>query len=147
MESVIRAILVYLFLFLLFRISGKRTLMESSPFALILIFLISSSVGEALKGEDRSVTNSIIQASTLIGLHLFFAMLKSKNKAASKMIEDVPTVLVKNGRVYTERLISAKMREEDLLREARKENLTDLGQVRYAILESDGSISIIKKEN
>ena len=146
MESVLRAVCVYLFLFLLFRISGKRTLMESSPFALILIFLISSSVADALKGVDKSITNSLVLACTLILMHVLFARLKSKSARAAKLIEDVPTILVKDGKADEQKLLSSKVTRDDLLREARKQHILELDRIKYAIMESDGSISIIKKK-
>jgi uncharacterized membrane protein YcaP (DUF421 family) len=97
MESILRALLVYFVLFLLFRLSGKRTINHNSPFGLILTFLISSSVADALKGEDRSITNSLLIACTLTGIHISISLLKRKSSVSAKVIDDVPTLLVKDG--------------------------------------------------
>jgi uncharacterized membrane protein YcaP (DUF421 family) len=147
MESVLRGILIYYTLFLIFRISGKRALNESSPFGLILIFLISSSVSDALKGEDRSITNSLLLATTLIGLHVLMALLKSRKRKFAKFIDDVPTLLVKDGELLKERMKESKVTKEDILLEARKKKLGHISEIEYAILEIDGSICIIPKEN
>jgi uncharacterized membrane protein YcaP (DUF421 family) len=146
MEAVLRAVLIYYTLFIIFRVSGKRTLSESSPFGLILIFLISGSVSEAMKDEDRSVTNSLILASTLICLHVLMARIKSRKRAAAKIIDDVPTILVRDGEILKDRLTQSNISREDLLKEARKKQLGYIEEIKYAILEIDGSISIIAKE-
>ncbi|MCW3077752.1 MAG: hypothetical protein JWO32_2361 [Bacteroidetes bacterium] len=146
MESVLRSVLVYFVLFLIFRISGKRTLNEATPFGLILIFLISSSVAEVLKGEDKSSTNGIIQAFTLAIIHMGFAILKARNKRAAKIIDDVPTLIVKDGNKFEQRMKEARICEEDLLVAARQQKVTHISDIKYAIIEIDGSICIIPKE-
>jgi uncharacterized membrane protein YcaP (DUF421 family) len=145
MESILRALLVYFVLFALFRMSGKRTINHNSPFGLILTFLISSSVADALKGEDRSVTNNILIACTLAGIHLSLSLLKKRSPASAKVIDDVPTLLVKDGEVLKDRMYDSRVSEEDLLMAARKEKLSYINQIKYAILEIDGSICIIPK--
>src|SRR3954471_372583 len=107
MESILRGILVYFVLFILFRMSGKRTINHNSPFGLILTFLVSSSVADALKGEDRSITNSVLIACTLVLIHITLALIKKISHPAARVIDDVPTLLVKDGELLEERMHEA----------------------------------------
>jgi uncharacterized membrane protein YcaP (DUF421 family) len=146
MESVLRAVLIYLILFIIFRISGKRTMKESTPFGLILILLISSSVADAMKDQDRSLTNGLIQAMTLIVIHIFISNVKLGSRKTEKILGDVPTLLIENGELLNERMKQTRVTKEDILQAARLGKITRLEQIKYAILETDGSICIIPKE-
>jgi uncharacterized membrane protein YcaP (DUF421 family) len=146
MEVVIRAVIIYFVLFFLFRISGKRTINDSQPFGLVLSLLISSSVADALKDEDRSMTGGIIIACTLVSIHFIMSFVKSGNHDVTRVIDDVPTVLVKDGKYIENELKRARVNREDILSAARQQKITKIDEVRYAILEIDGSISIISKE-
>jgi uncharacterized membrane protein YcaP (DUF421 family) len=146
MDSVLRAIFVYLLLFVIFRASGKRTLQESSPFGMVLIFLISSSVADILKDEDRSITNGVVLAVTLVLMHLGFSYLKRDSTKLAKVIEDVPTLLVHDGQLLKQRMKDARVTREDILAAAREEQLGYINQIKYAILETNGTIRIIPKE-
>ena len=142
----LRAVFVYFLLLILFRISGKRTINDASPFGLILIFLVSGSVADALKGEDHSTTNSVILASTLVFLHLVISMLKQNKKWFRQLVEDHPTLLVKDGEEIKSRMKKHRVSSEDILAAARKNSIKRMQDIKYAILEIDGSICVIKKE-
>ncbi|MFL5754434.1 MAG: DUF421 domain-containing protein [Bacteroidia bacterium] len=146
MDSVLRALLVYIVLFIILRLSGKRTLNTNTPFGLVLIFLISSSVADVLKDEDKSITNGVVLATSLVLIHLAFARLKWNKRSMEKVIEDVPTLLVKNGELLKDRMERSRITTEDILYAGRKQKLKQLHQIKYAILETDGSLCIIPKE-
>ncbi len=147
MEIVLRGILIYFTLFILFRLSGKRIVNSSTPFGLVLILLISSSVADALKNEDRSVTAGILLAVTLIGIHLLMSLLKSRSHIFVRIIDDVPTVLVRDGQALERTMKQSKISHEDILYAARKQQLSSIRDIQYAILEIDGNISVISRKD
>ncbi|MFL5763537.1 MAG: DUF421 domain-containing protein [Bacteroidia bacterium] len=103
-------------------------------------------MADSLKNEDRSIVAGILLASTLIGIHLIMSILKRKNHFMRRLIEDVPTVLVRNGELYEQSMKQAKISIEDILAAGRQHEVTKIADVKYGILEVDGSISIIKLE-
>jgi uncharacterized membrane protein YcaP (DUF421 family) len=143
MESVFRALIVYFALLIIFRVSGKRTIQQSTPFGLILIFLISSSVTDALKDDDKSLTNGFLIVMTLVVTHVLVSYLKRDSQTVSKIINDVPTLLVKNGKLLKERTKRARVTEGEIIAAARLEKVPGMQGIKYAILEVDGSICII----
>jgi uncharacterized membrane protein YcaP (DUF421 family) len=146
MESVLRAALVYLVLFLILRVSGKRTLKETTPFGAVLLFLIGSAVADAMKDEDRSITNGFLIVTTLVLMHIIFSKIKWMSRRGEKLLDDVPTILVKDGELLEERMKNARVTTNDILASGRKEKLKEINDIKYAILEVDGSICIIPKE-
>src|SRR3954467_1846437 len=114
MEIVIRGIITYVLLFILFRVCGKRAISEATPFGLILIFLVSSSVADALKDDDRSMTGGFLLAMTLLLTHLAFSYIKLNSRRLKRIIDDVPTLLVKDGEPIKERMRKAMVTEEDV---------------------------------
>jgi uncharacterized membrane protein YcaP (DUF421 family) len=146
METILRAILTYAVLFIIFRVAGKRTLQESSPFGFILLFLISSSVADALKDDDRSITNGFLLAFTLISIHYILTRFKRKNKSAEKIIDDIPQLLGSNGELFDERMDQTRVTRADILAAARQQKITRLENIKYVILEVNGNICVIPKE-
>jgi uncharacterized membrane protein YcaP (DUF421 family) len=146
MNILIRGIIIYFFLFILLRIAGKRAVNSSTPFGLVLILLVSSSVSDAIKDEDRSLTSGLLLAITLIGIHRIVAFVKTKGHRMKRVIEDVPTLLVKDGEVFESVLRKSRVGIEDILSAAREQKLTKVEDIRYAILEIGGSITVIPKE-
>lgn len=144
MESVIRAAAVYLFLLVVFRLSGQRTLAQITTFDLVLLLIISEAIQEALIGNDHSMTNAALVVLTLVGLNVGLSILKQRSKSAEKVLEDVPLVLVAEGRVLKERMDKVRVDEDDILEAARSlHGLERLDQIRFAVLERSGDISII----
>ncbi|OQP62249.1 DUF421 domain-containing protein [Niastella populi] len=147
MNPVIRGIIIYLFLMLVFRLSGKRTLAQTTPFEFILLLIISEVTQQALVGEDYSITTSLILITTLIGTDLLFSMIKQHWRGFEKVTEGSPLIIVANGRMLQHRANKTRVSEEDVLEAARNlHGLERLEQIKYAVLELDGSISIIPQE-
>jgi uncharacterized membrane protein YcaP (DUF421 family) len=147
METILRGLLIYFLLLIILRISGKRTIQTSTPFGLVLIFLMSSTVADALKDEDRSITNSIILVCTLASIHIVLSFFKTRARTAEKLLDDVPTLIVKDGQLFEKRMKDARVTKEDVLASARGSQVKTLDQIRYAILEVNGKICIIPKED
>jgi uncharacterized membrane protein YcaP (DUF421 family) len=132
---------------IVFRLSGKRTLAETTPFELVLLLIISEVTQQALVGEDYSITTSLILITTLIGTDLFFSVIKQRWKGFEKVTEGSPLIIVADGKMLQNRARKSRVTEEDVLEAARNiHGLERLEQIKYAVLELDGTISIIPKE-
>ena len=148
MESIFRAAAVYVFLLVVFRISGRRTLSEMTAFDFILMLIISEAVQEALIGDDRSMTNAGILVFTLIGINIALSLLKLYFPTAEKWLDGRPFLIVENGECLQERMRKARIDKDDVLEAARKlHGLERLDQIKYAVLERDGKISVIPAES
>jgi uncharacterized membrane protein YcaP (DUF421 family) len=146
MESVIRPVLVYLVLLLLLRLSGKRTLAQITSFDFVLLLTISNATQQALIGEDNSMIHGAIMAATLIGLNFAMSLLKQRSKWFERLLDDIPLVIVADGKLLKDRMHKARVDEEDVLDAARQScGLEHMDQIRHAILERDGQISIIPR--
>jgi uncharacterized membrane protein YcaP (DUF421 family) len=146
MEPVLRASAIYVVLMVLFRISGRRSLAEMTSFDLLLLLVISETTQQALLGEDFSVTNAILVMSTMLALDIALSLAKLKWNRANKWIEGVPTILVEDGRPLTEVMSRARVREEEILEAARRlRGLERMDEIKYAVLEASGGITIIPK--
>jgi uncharacterized membrane protein YcaP (DUF421 family) len=144
MESVIRAAAVYFFLLVVFRVAGRRTLSEMTMFDFILLMIVSEAVQEALIGDDRSLTNSGIVILTLVGINIGLSMLKLNFVTAEKWLDGRPFIIVEHGKCLQERMDKARVDKDDVLEAARKsQGLERLDQIKYAVLERDGQISVI----
>jgi uncharacterized membrane protein YcaP (DUF421 family) len=146
MDSIIRGAIVYLVLLLIFRIAGKRSLAQITTFDFVLLLIIAEAIQPALAGGDDSMTNSLILVLTLFGIDIGLSLLKDHSSLLEKLVDDVPLVLVEDGRPIQERLKKARVDEEDILTSARmSQGLERMDQIKYAVLERSGGISVIPK--
>jgi uncharacterized membrane protein YcaP (DUF421 family) len=146
MNPVIRGVAVYLFVYIVFRILGKRSLAEVTTFDFVLLLIISETTTDALLGEDYSLTACFIMVSTLVGIDYLLSLLKDKSKWFQIASEGAPLVIVDNGKPLIKRMEKSKVDEEDVLEAARElHGLERMSQIKYAVLERDGTISIIPK--
>jgi len=147
MDSVIRATIVYIFLLIVFRLAGKRTLAEVTTFDLVLLLIISEATQQALIDSDNSMTNAAILIVTLVGLNILMSVLKQRSKFIARLLEDTPLVIVADGKPLLARMNKERVDLDDVLDAARESHgLDDLSQIKHAILERSGKISIIPKE-
>ena len=145
-EFVLRAAVVYLFLLVLVRLSGKRTIGQFTPFDLIVVVLLSESVSNALGGGDDSVSGGLISASTLIVLNLGLAWLTSRSKSAEQAVEGSAVLLGRDGKVFDTVLERERVSRDDF-DEALREHDCTLQDMGRAFLETDGQISILKRRS
>ena len=144
MESVLRGLIVYLFLLVVFRISGKRTLSQTTTFDLVLLLIISETTQQAMVDSDHSITNGFLLISTLVGASILLSVLKQKFPRLDLLLEGQPVLIVNNGQLIREVSDKAHVDEEDILNSARLlHGLERMDQIKYAILERDGNISIV----
>lgn len=147
MESVWRAIVIYLILLLVFRLTGKRALSQITIFDFVLLLIISEAAQQGLVGEDYSVTGAVVVILTLIVTDIAFSLLKQWSPSLAKAVDGAPLLLLDQGRPLKDRMDKERV-SEDELRDAARElrGLERIEQVKYAVLEQDGQISIIPWE-
>jgi uncharacterized membrane protein YcaP (DUF421 family) len=144
MESIIKAVVVYVGLLVLFRLSGKRTLAEVSPFDLVLLLIISEAVQQALIDSDNSMTNGFLLVTTLVALNVVMSEVKLRWRRAERVLDSTPLLIVENGKPIPEHMRKERVDVDDVLDTARElHGIESLEQIRYAVLERNGKISII----
>lgn len=146
MDAVVRGLAVYIFLLIVFRIAGKRSVAEVTTFDFILILIIAEATQQALLGQDYSITNAFLLIITLLGADILMSLIKQRSPQAEKWLDGVPLVIVENGRPLHDRMDKARVDESDILTAARERlGLERMDQIKYAVLERSGGISIIPK--
>lgn len=144
MNPVVRGIAVYLFVFIIFRILGKRNLAEVTTFDLVLLLIISETTTDALIAEDYSLTACFIMVCTLVGVDFLLSKLKESSRWFQTVADGAPLVIVDHGRPLKQRMVNSKVDDEDVLEAARVHHgLEKMDDIKYAVLEKDGNISII----
>jgi uncharacterized membrane protein YcaP (DUF421 family) len=144
-EKVVRSVGVYLFLLIAFRLAGKRQLGQLTAFDLVVLLVISNVLQNAAIGNDSSLGGGLVGASVIIALNWLVAWLTFRHKHVERMVENVPTVLIKHGQVLHANLDREHMSMPELRAALRKEGITTMSEVRYAILEEDGHVSVIPR--
>lgn len=147
MDTIIRGTVIYIFLLIIFRISGKRTLYDATVFDFVLLLIIAETTQQALLGDDFSLTNGILLIMTLIVLDIIISLLKQKFMPIEKLVEGSPLIILDNGKLLRDRMKKERVDEADILESARDlHGLQRLDQIKYAILEKNGKITIIPQE-
>ena len=147
MESVIRAAAIYGLLLVLFRITGKRSLGQITTFDFILLLILSEAIQNGMVGEGYSLTNALVLILTLVMADIGLSFVKARLPAVEKWLEGVPLVIVEHGRPLIDRLQKSRVDLSDVLTAARKlHGLERMEQIKYAVLERSGDISIIPWE-
>ena len=147
MEPILRGLAVYLFLMLIFRITGKRSLSQVTTFDFVLLLIVSETTQQALIGEDFSMTNAFLVIVTLFAADQVMSKLIHKSDFVRRWAEGLPVVLVEDGKLLKERMVQSQVDEDDILEAARElQGLERLDQIKYAVLERSGGISIVPRE-
>jgi uncharacterized membrane protein YcaP (DUF421 family) len=147
MDSVLRAAAIYMALLVLFKIAGRRSLADLTTFDFVLLMIIGEATQQALLGDDFSLTNALMVIVTLIAIDVGLSLLKQRSKRVSRLIDGGPTVIVENGRILQGRMRHARLVEEDIMEAARSsQGIETLEQIKFAIIERNGKISVIAKE-
>lgn len=144
-EKIIRPLLVYLALLLAFRFLSKRDLTQNTTFDLLIVLLLSNVVQNALIGEDNSILGSLAGAGTLLLLSTGLNRWTAKSMKARRALEGEPILLVYNGKALEDSMADHAVSRADLNAGLRGQNMITIEDVRYAFLELDGTISVIRK--
>jgi uncharacterized membrane protein YcaP (DUF421 family) len=147
MDSIIRGTVTYFFVWLIFRVAGKRSLAETTSFDFVLLLIISETVQSALNQNDNSLTNSFLIVITLVGLDIMLSVLGYRMPRFSHLMNSRPVLIVENGKPMKKRMAAARIDEDDILASAREHHgLERMDQIKFAVLETHGGISIIPSE-
>lgn len=146
MDAVLRGAMIYFFILFLMRVTGKRSLGQMTAFDFVLLLIIAEATQQAMLGDDFSVTNALIVTTTLVMLDTALSFAKRRSAAIDKVLDSAPLVLIDDGRVLGERVGKAHLDEADILAAARElQGIERLEQIKYAVLERSGGISIVPK--
>lgn len=144
MESVLRALTIYLALFVLIRLSGRRTLSQMTPFDMVLLIIVAEATQQALLGEDPSTTNSLLVVVTLLTTDVVLSLLKGTSPLVTRLIQGVPTVLVSGGQIDVPAMRRARIDLPEVLEAARQQHaIHNFDEIDCAVLEVTGKISVI----
>src|SRR5438105_8580818 len=144
---VIRATIVYVVVLLLLRVAGKRQVGQLNMTQLVALLLISNAVQNSMNGGDNSITGGIISALVLILLSFFFSFLTYHSKDWENFVQGSPTLLIHHGKLLRQNLRRELMSIRELKVLLRKQGIHDLSDIEEAVLESDGFISVIRKND
>ncbi|MBF8795170.1 DUF421 domain-containing protein [Pseudomonas monteilii] len=146
MDSILRAAAMYVALMLLFRIAGRRSLGDLTTFDFVLLMIIGEATQQALLGEDFSFINAMLVIATLIMLDVGLSLAKLKSRRLARVLDGHATLVVEHGRFLHGRMRKARLTEDDILESARdSQGVETVEQIRYAIVERNGKISILKE--
>jgi uncharacterized membrane protein YcaP (DUF421 family) len=145
MDIVLRTILVFAVLLLLTRVIGRRELSSLQPFDLILLIILCDAVQQGLTQDDYSLTGAFLVIFTFAVLQVFVSWIGYRFPKARPVLEGEPIVVVQDGNVIERNLRRERLTVEEIAEEARCNGIAHLAQVRWAVLETNGKISFIKK--
>ncbi|WP_027992728.1 DUF421 domain-containing protein [Sinorhizobium meliloti] len=146
MDSVVRGITIYFILLASLRLSGRRTVAQMTTFDFVLLLIIAETTQQALLGDDFSIVNATLLILTLFGVDIVLSYLKQWSPKIALFLDGTATVLIADGKVDERALRRARVNIEDILVAAREQQgLARLDQIKFAVLEADGGISIIPR--
>lgn len=143
---VVRTAIIYMVVLGGMRLFGKRELGQMTPFDLVLLLLIANAVQNGMTGPDTSVVGGIVAATTLLCLNWALARVVWKDRRIRHWVEGTPTVLIHNGHLVQAHLLRERITEDDLHQALREHGIARVADVHWAILEVDGSISVLRKD-
>ncbi|HET7589518.1 MAG TPA: YetF domain-containing protein [Solirubrobacterales bacterium] len=146
MDIVIRAAIIFFFLYLLMRMLGRRELGSMEPFDIILLVVIGDLVQQGVTQSDYSVTGALLAVSTIALLTVLVSWTSFRVRRLRPILAGEPIVLVEDGEVVGANLRRQRLTVEEIESEARLEQITSLDDVRWAILETNGKISFVEKQ-
>ncbi|MEG1213698.1 MAG: DUF421 domain-containing protein [Leclercia sp.] len=148
MEMILRAVAIYLILLVVFKIAGRRALLQMTSFDLILLLIISEATQQALLGSDFSVTGAMLTIITLVVIDMLFGYIKKYSSRAESLLDGSPVILVEHGIPLEDKLNKVAVSCDDILVSARQNHgIYEMTKIKYAILERNGHISIIPEES
>ncbi len=140
---VVRTLVVYAFILAAFRLSGKREVGQLAPFDFALILLIANSVQNAMVGPDTSLVGGLVAAAVLLAVNFVLGKLATRNRKVERLLRGQARILVNRGHVHEDSLRAESISHEELLQALRENGCATLADCRLAVLEVDGSISVI----
>jgi uncharacterized membrane protein YcaP (DUF421 family) len=145
-EKILRPVVVYAFLVISLRLSGKRELVQLNPFDLVVLLTLSNTVQNAIIGEDNSVTGGIIGATSLLVVNYLVVRFLYNHRKLDQFVEGKADVLIDNGKVRTDHLKKELITMQQLSAAARKQGFDDLADVNQCVLEPGGTLTFIARK-
>ena len=146
MDAVIRATVIYLFLLLMFRLIGNRPMAQVTVFDLVLLMIIGESTQQALIGDNFSITNALVLITTLLTLEVIFTIASRRSDLVKRIVDGGPVIVIDQGKMLEDRMHHCGIDESDVMEAARRQRgLERLEQIKYAVVERDGTVSIIAR--
>ncbi|HEV3076070.1 MAG TPA: YetF domain-containing protein [Thermoanaerobaculia bacterium] len=142
-ELIVRGVVVYGFLLALLRLTGKRQVGQLAPFDLVLLLVLSNAVQNSMNAGDNSLVGGLISATTLVGLNYLVGLATYRSKRLEAVVEGRPQVLIHDGKLFEEVMAGAKLTHHELQAALRQAGCTCVEEVRSAILENNGAISVV----
>jgi uncharacterized membrane protein YcaP (DUF421 family) len=146
LEKILRPIIVYIFLIIGLRLSGKRELAQLNPFDLIVLLTLSNTVQNAIIGDDNTVLGGIIGATSLLAINYIVVRFLYDHSKLDQIVEGSPDVLIENGKVHEHKLKRELITKQELAAAARKQGFDSLSEVRQCVLEPGGTLTFIAKK-
>ncbi|WP_213602375.1 DUF421 domain-containing protein [Pseudoxanthomonas japonensis] len=146
-EFVLRAMVVYVVVLVMVRLSGKRTVGQFTPFDLLVVVLLGTAVQNSLIGEDTSLLGGLILAATLLALNWSVGKLSSRFRRFDELVEGRPVILVRHGHLFRDELAKQSLSEHDFAIARRSAGYATLGEIALAVLESSGEITFIRRKD
>jgi uncharacterized membrane protein YcaP (DUF421 family) len=146
LEKILRPVIVYAFLVVMLRLSGKRELVQLNPFDLVVLLTLSNTVQNAIIGDDNSVTGGLLGATSLLAINYLVVRFLYSHKRLDQLVEGKADILMENGKVRTEHLKKELITIAQLEAAARKQGFVSLAEVDQCILEPGGTLSFIAKK-
>jgi len=140
---ILRTVIVYLVIIAGLRLSGKREIGQMTVFDLVLLLLIANAVQNAMVGPDTSLLGGILAAAVLMVMNVSLARLRMHSPRLRRLVEGTPTLLVLHGEIITKNMLHEGIDKETLQAAIREHGVAEVGEVEMAVLEIDGSISVI----
>src|SRR5438270_10344526 len=144
-ELILRGIIVYVFLIVLLRLTGKRQVGQMAPFDLVLLLVLSNAVQNSMNGGDNSVLGGMITAVTLVGANWLVGLLTYRSKRIEALVEGRAEVLIRNGKLHEKALEGSNLTRHEMMCALREAGCPSIETVQAAFLENDGTISVIPR--
>ncbi len=145
-EIIFRSAVVYGFLLVLLRVTGKRQVGQLAPFDLVLLLVLSNAVQNSMNGGDNSLVGGLASAATLVALNFVVGAATYRSKKLERIIEGRPQVLIHNGRLFDDVMASAQLTHHELASALRQGGCLSVDEVHSAVLENNGSISVLSRK-
>ena len=147
MDIVFRGVVVFVFLYVLMRVIGRRELSSLEPFDLILLVVLGDAVQQGLTQDDYSLTGAILAIGTIAVLQLGVSFANFRFPKLRPLLDGVPIVVVEHGKPIDKNMRRERVTMDDLLQAARQQNIGSLADIDWAVMETSGAISFIKKSD
>jgi uncharacterized membrane protein YcaP (DUF421 family) len=146
-EKILRSLIVYFFLLLMLRLLGNREVAQMTPFDLVVLLILSNVLQNAMIGPYNSVTGGLVGATAILAANWLMGRLVFKSKRFGRAVEGVPVLLVHHGQLVEPNIRRESISQEDVLSTLRAQGVFHLDEVRAAVLELSGKLSVMKEES